>query len=318
MHPPQGDWLPVRAALHPTGLFLALRNIPPAELADPFMQETVARVAAAERVVQIERADCAAAGERGAPAGIVFHVARAGSTLVSQLLKARGGLVAYSEPLPFNELLLPPPRWPRAELVAALRALGASFAEHARAPYLLKLTSWNALFCDLVAEAFPRTPWVLCVRDPVEVGVSLLGQSSGWLRGEDEASRRLLAVIDPQARSSSREELVARAYGAVCDAAARLDPARGRLVEYETLPAACWEVVAPHFGLAVDARARERMAAAAGRNAKAPLARPAAFTGDSAAKRAAASESLRQAIARFAEPNLDRLRIVFARARPPP
>ena len=25
-----------------------------------------------------------------------------------------------------------------------------------------------------MAEAFPETPWVLCLRDPVEVGVSLL------------------------------------------------------------------------------------------------------------------------------------------------
>jgi hypothetical protein len=307
MLPPQGDWLPVRAALHPTGLFLAMRAIPPTELRDPFMQETVARVAAPERVIQIERADCAPAGERGAPAGMVFHVARAGSTLVSQLLKVRGGLVAYSEPLPFNELLLPPPRWPRAELVLALRALGALFARHAQRPYVLKLTSWNTYFCDLIVEAFPRTPWVLCVRDPLEVGVSLVGQTSGWLRGEDDASRQLLTVVDPESQSSSREELVARAYGAVCEAACRLDPARGRLVRYETLPAAAWEVVAPHFGFRIDDAARRRMSEAAGRNAKSPLAKPAAFVGDSAAKRAAASPALRQAIAAFAQPSLQRL-----------
>ena len=40
----QGGLLPVRAALHPTGLYLALRQIGPAELRDAFMQETIARV----------------------------------------------------------------------------------------------------------------------------------------------------------------------------------------------------------------------------------------------------------------------------------
>ena len=303
----QGDWLPVRAALHPEGLFLALRDIAPLELRDPFMQETVARISAPERVVQVARRDCAAEAAGGAPAGIIFHVARAGSTLVSQMLKEAGGLVAYSEPLPFNELLLPPQRWPRTELVAALGALGGAFARHAQKPYVLKLTSWNTYFCDLLAEAFPATPWILCVRDPVEVGVSLVGQLSGWLRGEDEASRQLLAVVDPGAPASTLEERVAHAYGAVCDAACRLAPARGRLVAYDTLPAAVWDVIAPHFGLAVDAAGRERMAGAARGNAKAPLAKPAAFSSDSAKKQSAASPALRAAVEVFARPNLIRL-----------
>ena len=57
MQATQGDWLPARAALHPTGLYFALRDIRSAELQDPFMQETVARVAARESVVQIARED---------------------------------------------------------------------------------------------------------------------------------------------------------------------------------------------------------------------------------------------------------------------
>src|SRR5512138_3555256 len=42
--------LPVRAGLAPTGLYLALRQISRAELHDAFMQETVARVPAQERI----------------------------------------------------------------------------------------------------------------------------------------------------------------------------------------------------------------------------------------------------------------------------
>ena len=175
MQPMQGDWLPARAALHPTGLYFSLREIRPAELQDPFMQETIARLPARESVVQVAREDVGKGTAGTGPAGLVFHVARCGSTLVSQLLKQHVGVVVYAEPLPVNEILLPPHKWPRAEMVAALRSLGAAFSRHARKPYVLKLTSWNTLFCDVVAEAFPATPWILCLRDPAEVAVSLLG-----------------------------------------------------------------------------------------------------------------------------------------------
>ena len=84
MHNGQGDWLPARAALHPTGLYFALRDIAAAELQDPFMQEPVARVAAPERFVQVVPEDLGRAPPASAPAGLIFHEARCGSTLVSQ------------------------------------------------------------------------------------------------------------------------------------------------------------------------------------------------------------------------------------------
>jgi hypothetical protein len=303
----QGDWLPARAALHPTGLYFSLREIRPAELQDPFMQETIARVAARESVVQVARDDLGKGAAGTAPAGIVFHVARCGSTLVSQLLKQHAGLVVYAEPLPVNEILLPPQRWPRAELVGALRSLGAAFARHARKPWVLKLTSWNTLFCDVVAEAFPASPWVLCLRDPLEVGVSLLQQPAGWIWDAGGPAAPFSRVIDPEGASRSREEYVARVFGALCEAASRLDPSRGALVDYTALPAAVWETVAPRFALPVDAPARSRMQEAAAMDSKAPIGRPARFAADSAAKRAAASDALRRAIDDFARPALDRL-----------
>jgi hypothetical protein len=308
----QGDWLPARAALHPTGLYLALREIRPAELQDPFMQETIARIPARESVVQVARGDAGKGTAGTAPAGIVFHVARCGSTLVSQLLKQHVGVVVYAEPLPVNEILLPPHKWPRAELVAALRSLGAAFARHARKPWVWKLTSWNTLFCDLVAEAFPATPWVLCLRDPVEVSVSLLESPAGWIWEDGQPAAPFLKAIDPEGASRSREEYVARLYGAFCEAAARLDPARGALVDYGSLPAAAWESVAPHFGLDVDGAARSRMREAAGMHSKAPIKRPEKFAGDADRKQAAASDALRRAIDTYARPALDRLNALHA------
>ena len=304
----QGDWLPARAALHPTGLYFSLREIPPAELQDPFMQETIARIPARKSVVQVAREDVGRGTAGTGPAGIVFHVSRCGSTLVSQLLKQHVGLVVYAEPLPVNEILLPPAKWPRAEVVAALRSLGGAFTRHARKPWVLKLTSWNTLACDLVAEAFPSTPWVLCLRDPLEVGVSLLRQPAGWIWDGDGPAAPFARLIDPADASRSREEYVARAFGALCAAAAALDPARGALVDYASLPSAIWERVAPHFAQRVDAALRARMQDAAKMDSKAPVGRPAKFTADGEPKREAATEALKHAVDEFARPPLEALR----------
>lgn len=312
MQATQGDWLPARAALHPTGLYFALRDIRTADLQDPFMQETIARVPARESVVQIARKDVGKGAAGTSPAGIVFHVSRCGSTLVSQLLKQHVGIVAYAEPLPLNEILLPPHKWPRAEVVGALRSLGAAFARHARKPYVLKLTSWNTLFCDIVAEAFPGTPWILCLRDPLEVAVSLLRQPAGWIWDGNGPAAPFRKYVDPEGRAQSREAYVARLYAAFCEAACRLDPDGGRLVDYAALPAAVWETVAPHFSLTVDKAVQGHMRAAAAMNSKAPVGRPEKFSADAAAKNASASAALRQAIDAMARPALVQLQSRYA------
>ena len=298
--------LPVRAALAPTGLYLALRPIGRDQLQDAFMQQTVARLPGPDRIVHVAR-DLVRPTPETAPAGIVFHVARCGSTLVSQSLKRLDGLVVYAEPQPVNEILAPPHRWPRADMVAALRALGAAFARHAQGRYVLKLSSWNTLYCDIVTAAFPDTPWVLSFRDPVEVGVSLLASPPGWFQGTTEAARGLAACVDPERAGKSPEEFVARVYGAFCAAAAELDASRGRLVPYESLPAAVWDIVAPHFSLSVDDSQRQQIADGARRHAKAAIGASVEFKSDVASKQDAASAQLRRAIDSLARPQLERL-----------
>lgn len=299
--------LPVRAALHPSGLYLALRQVRSDELHDAFMQQTVARLPSQDRIVHVERARLGWAPPHTAPVGIILHVARCGSTLISQSLKRLGDIVVYAEPQPVNEILAPPHRWPRAELIAALRTLGVAFARHAGRPYVLKLSSWNTLYCDVVVAAFPHTPWVLGVRDPIEVGVSLLANPPGWFQGATPESRGLIARVDPERASNSREEFVARTYGAFCAAAAALEPGRGRLVPYERLPAAIWDEVAPHFSLAVDAAQRDRIVEAARRHAKAAIDTNVEFKSDAAEKQDAASRELRLTVDAFARPQLERL-----------
>ena len=130
MRPNQQVGLPVRAGLHHTGLYFALRQIDPNELQDAFMQETIARVPAAETIVHVTRDGIGRVAPDTAPVGLIFHVARCGSTLISQSLKTLDNLVVYAEPQPVNEILAPPHRWPRAELVAALQDDVVAVAHH--------------------------------------------------------------------------------------------------------------------------------------------------------------------------------------------
>jgi hypothetical protein len=166
----------------------------------------------------------------------------------------------------------------------------------------------------VVAEAFPDSPWVLCLREPVEVGVSLLQRPAGWIWEGGEPAPPFRRLVDPDGSAQSREEYVARLYAAFCDAAGRLDPGRGRLVDYASLPAEAWETVAPQFSQAVDTTLRARMQAAAAMNAKAPISQPEEFSADAADKQAAASVALCRAMEELARPALLRLQSRHAAA----
>jgi hypothetical protein len=286
--------LPVRAKLDASGLHVALAAILPAQMSDPFLHETVRRVAAQQTIVHVRSADLGSPPPPAAPSGLLFHVSRCGSTLVSQSLKQLDQVAVYSEPTALNELLMPPHPAGRSQMLAALRTLVAMFGAHARSPYVLKLSSWNALWCDMFTEAFPDTPWALCVRDPVEVCASLLDTRPGWLR--DDQIFRFAPLIGPEYRTATPETRSALTFARLCEAAGRLDPAKGMLLQYQNLPEDVWGRLAAHFGLEVSPARRQRMIDAAKRDAKAPLESGRLFLPDGERKRSSASPSLREAI----------------------
>lgn len=311
MHRQHKAGLPTRAALHAGGLHLVLKDIEAAELQDPFMQQTVQRISAPNRLVHIATGELGQIDAADAPAGIIFHVGRCGSTVLSQALKQLDNLIVYAEPLPINELLSPP-AGTRREAVLALRSLGAAFAAHANRPYVLKLSSWNTLFADVIADAFPETPWVFSVRDPVEVGEAILRDPPPWIGGDSAAARHLASIADPDARSSSRAEFVARLYAAFCETILRLDLRRGALSRYEDLGAQLLQRLATHFGAHPDAALIGRMQQSTQRYAKSPLMRQLPFRPDTAAKRAAAPAELRAAIETLTDPAYRRLLQAFS------
>jgi hypothetical protein len=234
-----------------------------------------------------------------APAGIVFHMSRCGSTLTSRMLGTLPEVLTLSEPRAVCDVL----RYNRfdrradqAEKVRRLRAVAAVLAGGAQT-YVIKTDALAILDLATFRLAFPDTPWVFLYRDPVDV---LLSQRRDRAPEMEQAQKDM----GPPGARLTADEFCAQALGRICAAAADGLAAdlTARAVAYEDLPEAVIEVIAPLFGLAVD---RDAMAAVSSFNARRG---EQVFIDEGAARRAAAGEDIKALAERWVKPALERLR----------
>lgn len=296
--------IPRMANRGPEALMIELASIPAAEFRDPFFIDTLERHPdAAATTVAIPRTRLAELGQlpAAAPSGIIFQISRCGSTALANILRSTGQCRVFSEPLAINDLLLPPHLdWSEAEVRGGLRWMAAAFqGAVGDQSWVLKLRSWNTLFAEELLAAFPRTPWVFLVRDPVEVAVSVLAKPPTWLREFRSDSNPFLPYLPVGVRPTSEEAYVAMVLGAFAKAIAPLDKRRGRLLHYEEFGAGLWLEVASHFGLPMPTGTQGAMAGEATLYSK-DANRVRSFTNDTALKQLKATSSLRDAVREFA------------------
>ncbi len=303
------SWTPIRFDFSRPAPAIYWADLSAERFVDPFFDQTVTRWASGPRARPLVRTGLevlvALDGERSLdPAGMIFHLSRCGSTLVSRLLSTLPGVVVLAEPAPLNALLgLHPNRVDDATLVKLVRllvrALGR-FRHGDEQRLVLKCTSWNVRRRAVLAAAFPETPWVWVQRDPARVLASLLANPPGWL-GIQAAPQRAATRfgLDPIAvPAMTRTEFAAGALGAMLEAAAT-DPARRLCIDHADLPHAVWKRVAPHFGLEADRAAVERMTEEARYYSKDST--PRIYAGD-APERHPMTDAMREAVRRLAEP----------------
>lgn len=300
-------WTPIRFDFSGPVSTVDWADLSAERFVDPFFDETVARWLSGPHARPLVRTGLEALVALDTepsiePAGLIFHLSRCGSTLVSRLLRAVPGVVVLAEPAPLNALLrLDPDRVDEATLVRLVRLLVRALGRrrHGDERHLvLKCTSWNIRRREVLAAAFPEAPWIWVQRDPLRVLASLLAEPPGWLslQGRPYRAARLFGFDPAAVPAMSHVEFAARVLGAMLDAAAT-DPGRRLLVDYADLPAAVWQRVAPHFGLEADAAAIERMIEESRFYSKDPASR--VFTGD-ASERRPATDEMREAVERFA------------------
>lgn len=293
---PPLSWLPIRTALDGApGIDWA--HFAGRPLDAPFYEDSLRRAANApfNRVFRYRTplGDFAAAAREGAraPSGLVFHMSRCGSTLVSRMLAAVPGHIALSEPAPLDLILQLPylcridPGWHLQLAAAMIGALGRDRTGDARHLFL-KTDSWHMLALPLFRAAFPGVPWVFLYRDPLEVMVSQ-ARRPGVQAVEGGLPPGILR-LDPGPPGQPLD-YTARVIERTCAAAIAQRDQGGLLINYTELPDAVFTRILPHFGIAPDDAMRAAMTAATGRDAKTGD----AFTGDGKAKQAEASEEVR-------------------------
>jgi hypothetical protein len=297
---------PVRIRRDERGFMVALRKLAPDAFSDPFVAETIARLPGETTERPLDDAvDAARDPGTIAPRGIIYHVSKCGSTLVSQVLKQLDGVTVYSQPPALNDLLMPPHACSAGDMTQALRQFGALLARHAGGPYVLKLESWNVLYCHLLQRAFPATPWVFCMRDPIDVAVSVLEDPDpgSWypqLRRDDNPFFAQFGL--PTDSRLPAGDHIALFYLQFCAAIRQLARPMGRIIQYDSMPASIWTIVAPAFNLAISADAQARMERAAAFYSKAPTGSRRRFVADSTDKRRRVAADIRAAIDAKARP----------------
>jgi hypothetical protein len=302
-------WTPIRFDFSGPAATVDWADLSEERFVEPFFDQTVARWASGPTGRPAVRTGLDALLALDSepsldPAGMIFHLSRCGSTLVSRLLGTLPGVVVLAEPSPLNALLgLDPGRVSESVLVRLVRLLVRALGRcrHGDERHLvLKCTSWNVRRREILAAAFPETPWLWVQREPADVLASLLATPPGWLGlGTTPPRTARLFGLDPAAvPATGRVEFAARALGAMLEGAAT-DPAGRLSIDYADLPEAVWQRVAPHFGLEIDAAAIERMTGESRFYSK--EAAPRVFDGD-ASERRPMPAAIREAAQRFAEP----------------
>ncbi len=234
------------------------------------------------------------------PDGLIFHMSRCGSTLTAQMLSAIPGLIVASEPEPLDwvvQFAQTNTQIPFDQRITLLRAMAAMLGRDRfgdRHGFVIKTDSWHTLALPLFRAAFPDTPWLYLFRDPTEVMVSQV-RARGSQTVPGVLAPAIFDIPDPLAVPET--DYIAQVLARVSQAA--IDHAKiggGLYVAYEDLPEAVDGRVLPHFMIAPDERWLRAVRDKAQWDAKTPSF---VFAPDSDDKRAHASESVRNAVARY-------------------
>lgn len=304
---PGAGWAPIRWSWDVGRAVLDWCDLGNLRLTAPFFAQTVQDAQDRSRVLRRTSADVLAhlpdSGPGKRPSGLIFHLSRCGSTLAAQSLAALPENIVLSEAEVMDTVLRAATIMPGVsdeQRVAWLRGLAKAYGRQ-RFPeeqrFFIKFDTWHILDFAVIRQAFPDVPWIFLYRDPVEVLVSQMTETSGrMLPGPLSALWLGLPLIE--ALQTRQEEFCARALGRIAaaglDAAAR-DPL-GYLVNYSQLPGALETEMAPWFGVTLRGADRERMRQTARFHAKSP-GRP--FADDTRAKQGLATDEIRELAERW-------------------
>lgn len=231
------------------------------------------------------------------PTGFIFHMSRCGSTLTSQMLAALPANIMLSEVEPIDNILsshFKHPHVTEEQRVQWLRSLVSVLAwrrSPAEKNVFIKFDCWHVLHLSLLQRAFPKVPWIYQYREPVEVMASAMKQlGRQMIPGVLDA--RLFGWDAATVGKMALYEYTARVLAKLCEAALiETRAGRGKLLNYQQLPAAAWPALMEHWRVNFSAAENQLMLNAAQLNAKNPVL---PFAPDSEAKQKSITPELRE------------------------
>ncbi|WP_223645821.1 hypothetical protein [Corallococcus sp. EGB] len=256
--------VPTRVSVQDGQAMLQMVELPPSVYEAPFLSDGLNQAQArgeAGRASSCPVKDLPAEGPL--PAGLIFHVSRCGSTLVTGMLGTLPGVRGVSEPEALSLYLLHCAQGACAFDAEAFRRLIKVFGRGAGpgGRYVIKFSSWNLLFLDWIRDALPEVPWVFLTRDVTEVMASNFRNPSAPLRWYRSRGPWFEACF-PDWPGEERNAPEAFFAGCLARYTRKAREHQGPLclwADYARLPGLVLDQILPHFGLAADAPQRARL-----------------------------------------------------------
>ena len=261
-------WLPVDAEVIDGKPGLRWMDFSGAELAEPFFQQTIARLRSSsskrrERFCEFDISLQQPIAECLTPDGFIFHSSRCGSTLVANACRILDESIVVSEAPALDKLLtrfITDAQNDRVkELVYSLilrsivNALGQKRSGHEQ-HFFIKLSCCSTLVLDHMLRIWPQVPCLFIYRDPVETLVSNIRTLPEWTHDCSANFWSSVLNIEPDmVRTLEQEEFCARALGMFYAKALENLNDRLMLINYEQLSVSTMIKVLRFFGKSLNA-----------------------------------------------------------------
>lgn len=202
------------------------------------------------------------------PAGIICHITRCGSTLVSNCLRAAERTTVISEALLVQQILdrcfMPSDSVTsegiRLQALDSFVRIVSGYPDGATHRVVLKLNAFGLLDLSRLRSLWPEVPVVIVIRNPADVIASNLANRAPWLTSKfiirDGRSVFDWAPHCPQEMDD--EEYCARAVGALCSAGLRAFDEKCTVIDYSSITVDRLQGIAAQFGLWVPAESINR------------------------------------------------------------
>lgn len=268
MNQPMDNMLPVGFRFGRTGVSVEWVDFGDSTLHEPFFAQSIRAIRSKGRGMIQTDSSISDLFEKSArvpclePTVVIFHISRCGSTFLTNLLRSGQDCCALSEASPigslwrrnlFNDVPFVQPEDEgniRKRLLDSVVSLyGAKFGRNV----IIKCHAASTLKIPLVRSIWPTVPFILVIRNPIEVIVSNLDKPGWWLRSMSRQidGANIFGLGPTELRQMSMEQYCAFGIGQFLKSAGtNMDPNMW-VVDYSQLSLSNIQSMASRLGIAL-------------------------------------------------------------------